>query len=402
MPPAHAQAHAHANSYTAQDYYRNLSCSILAAFLVAFLMERWGRQWSHDADSWEGGRQEWQENRRWEENEGDRSRGWSVRNNQGDRSREWRWGNNQGDGSGGSDEWQNWAGWQDWSSDQQAWDHDAIQPSESAVLEEAIVPQSRPEATFDIGNYMNSYMTPIQQPLDSFLHGELLRQYEASEEYQGAVADVHDAERLGGTAVAEFQFDCAYFQNFRDFTDGYKQHNIALKWFRELGERQGAEYIIMDNSRPMQVPLCDHPKGMLWQFDETRSTDWRWQEMVAQLDLQSMRHVVEGSQAVGPQRCLIGCQLVRTDKYDHKRHHALGNDETYYIWDFVLLRGDGSKIALHPNFSDTKITSYEGDAPRNHELPASGKGGTSGPGTYKYFKNKGNQRTLRFDARKRP
>ena len=37
-----------------------------------------------------------------------------------------------------------------------------------------------------------------------------------------------------------------------------------------------------------------------------------------------------------------------------------------------------------------------------HEIPKSGRGGTSGPGTYKYFKFKNVAATLKFDATKKP
>ena len=58
------------------------------------------------------------------------------------------------------------------------------------------------------------------------------------------------------------------------------------------------------------------------------------------------------------------------------------------IWDFVLVRDDGSEVSLHPNYSDTKIQCYSiGADVADHELPASGLGGTSGRGTFRYFKN---------------
>ena len=73
------------------------------------------------------------------------------------------------------------------------------------------------------------------------------------------------------------------------------------------------------------------------------------------------------------------------------------------IWDFIVVRDDGSAIRLHPNWSNTKVESF--DAPpglEDFEVPASGLGGTSGPGTFKYFKSKNTTRIVRFDASKVP
>ena len=47
----------------------------------------------------------------------------------------------------------------------------------------------------------------------------------------------------------------------------------------------------------------------------------------------------------------------------------------------------------------TKIECYTGEPEQDHELPRTGLGGTSGPGTFKYFKNKNVQAILRFNAK---
>ena len=238
----------------------------------------------------------------------------------------------------------------------------------------------------------------------------------SSHREEGAGADEQPHEgtnvEISQDSTDGYMFDLDYFRNFRDFTDGYKQHNIALKWFREFGQREEMPRVDMDNDGPMQVPICDHPQGMSWAFDTTRTKPWRWQEMVAQLDFESTRHVVEGPQVddlksmtvvagTCEKPCLIGCYLAKTDKYDHKRHSALRDNVTYHIWDFVLVRNNGTTICLHPDFASTTITSYEGDAPSDHEVPASGKGGTSGPGTYKCVRWQDNEKTLSFDPGRR-
>ena len=68
----------------------------------------------------------------------------------------------------------------------------------------------------------------------------------------------------------------------------------------------------------------------------------------------------------------------------------------------VWKRVDGTTVSIHPNWSRSKFSCYTGDATQDHELPKSGKGGTSGPGTFKYFKNKHHETTLKFDPAKTP
>ena len=67
------------------------------------------------------------------------------------------------------------------------------------------------------------------------------------------------------------------------------------------------------------------------------------------------------------------------------------------IWDFVLIRKDGSGIRLHPQWSTTKVESYDVEG-HDEEVqpPCAGLGGSDGPGTYKYYKEIGSKRELRF------
>ncbi len=128
---------------------------------------------------------------------------------------------------------------------------------------------------------------------------------------------------------------------------------------------------------------------------------WFWQEMVAQLDEESMQFVVEGDN-VNRSRGLVGCKVQKADVYDHMMHSANKNDgKVHSICDFVLQREDGSIVSLHPDYTTTKVVCYEGALQPDHEIPRTGKGGTSGPGTFKYFKNKNVEVTLRFDAKKK-
>jgi len=201
-------------------------------------------------------------------------------------------------------------------------------------------------------------------------------------------------------------FDLAYFQKLWEYTSTYKQHNIALKWFRDSSEREGLSERMFSNTAVAEVPQIEHPKGMDYHFDESIKHPWRWQEMVAQLDADSMRVVVEGSGgAANRSRGLTRCMIQQSDVYDHKRHFAAKKrneqeQRDFKVWNFVLERDDGTMVALHPNFSDTKVSCQFGGWRSDHELPRTGRGGTSGRGTYKHFRNKHEDATLRFDAQK--
>ena len=130
--------------------------------------------------------------------------------------------------------------------------------------------------------------------------------------------------------------------------------------------------------------------------------------------------------------------LRKTDVYDHQRHVMLkakkaaeeaaaaaaavadpppatarnplqSSEDMLMVWDFVVFRDNGTLISLHPNFSDNKIRCKEGlqahlgpGPASSQEIPRTGKGGTSGPGTYKRFKFRNCDKVIRFDANKHP
>ena len=99
-------------------------------------------------------------------------------------------------------------------------------------------------------------------------------------------------------------------------------------------------------------------------------------------------------------RGFFGCASVQTERYDHKRHHALGlrDGGMLKVWDFVLQRTDGVLVCLHPTYGKTIVECRFGGLYADSELPRTGLGGTSGPGTFRSFVNRHNTRTLRFDA----
>jgi hypothetical protein len=109
-------------------------------------------------------------------------------------------------------------------------------------------------------------------------------------------------------------------------------------------------------------------------------------------------------------RGLVGCIIMKSGIYDHKRHYAKKRDpnadahtgEVMGTWHFWLLRDDGTTVGLHPNWSNTKVSCYFGELDDDDELPRCGPGGSSGSGTYKHFKEKQVDAILKFDAEKKP
>ena len=58
-------------------------------------------------------------------------------------------------------------------------------------------------------------------------------------------------------------------------------------------------------------------EGLGFSFDWSKPLSWYWQEMTAQLDVESMKIVVEGGK--GKSHGLICCSMMsRPNSYDHK------------------------------------------------------------------------------------
>ena len=126
--------------------------------------------------------------------------------------------------------------------------------------------------------------------------------------------------------------------------------------------------------------------------------------MVAQLDEESMRIVVNGRE--GRSGGLVNCSIGPVkETYDHKRQHKLADAKKDVskirlpILYFQLMRYDGTKVRLHPERSTTKFDGHEmTDAPGPKDPPPQGLGKSSGPGCYKSFKLHERKLPLRVDA----
>ena len=245
-----------------------------------------------------------------------------------------------------------------------------------------------------------------------------------------------------------------FFQGYQ-ITRHWKDHNICMKWKRERAEIHGEVPVIFhddpdepDHFQPLLRKANGGPEfAFAMDADEV---PWQWQSMVAHLRNEDIAFVVDGpsqqsgdtisdmasscaswivtgegedkSSSGGQQppavaaatvpdcsrpRTLVGCELVKTDRVDHKRHRGafLGNvefsdDEKLYVWEFMLKRNDGTVCYLHPNLADTKVAYYEDPLTPNLEVPKGGLGGSNGPGYFQKRTREQIKKTLRFDANK--
>ena len=215
---------------------------------------------------------------------------------------------------------------------------------------------------------------------------------------------------------AGVQYTLEFFKNYHlqdgfDYSGPAKQHNEALKFIRFKAVKDGLDFVVCPNEAPMLIAKCIHyDKSPAFKFDETVMRPWRWQEMLAQLDDESLRHVIFGSHraAVAEEQYIIQCSAQKTNAPDIKLARAFKNFEDQYpsganLWHFVLTRDDFTKIAIHPNFKDTKVGSYE-DNDRtalvrvDTEMPRKGIAESNGPRTFTYFKDKPYDKSLRLDT----
>ena len=313
---------------------------------------------------------------------------------------------------GGWDEWRGWEdgnrwhGWEDRGRDgwddrsQQAYaptDIESWPPGGGPTWWEGRVPARDPPVKPDApGNVPQSVPGDVPQ---------------SRTQAQSSVATSSADAAGSAVAVADARiFDVAFFQKQQDeLNRNYKQHNAALKWFRESCEEFEQVEMVFSNESSHAVPQIVHPKGMHYTWNRKDIYQWRWQDMVAQMARESMEWVVEGPEHRS--RGIVQCMIQQSNTYDHKRHFALKEklknagqpipEDMLYEWFFILTRDDGSFVALRPNYSDTKIPCHwtaVAELQDPGEVPKTGLGGSSGRGTYTHFKEKNVKKTLRFDA----
>ena len=117
-----------------------------------------------------------------------------------------------------------------------------------------------------------------------------------------------------------------------------------------------------------------------------------------------MRTVVTNN---GRSRSLLRCEFSpRPNSYDHASSKALRDEglevnTKLSVWDFLLIRDDGSGIRLHPEWSKTKVrTCPPQGTDREKGTPQGGLGKSAGKGSFQEYLNHGADGTVRFDANK--
>ena len=157
-----------------------------------------------------------------------------------------------------------------------------------------------------------------------------------------------------------------YFFAWGQFSEGYKQHNAALKFLREQQENaddpSNSPTLHLDADGWTAVAVINHDaKGMGWKWkDESRW--WSWHKMTAQMTEESRATVVKGPKAAVA--ASWGCSFaVRPNSYDHSRSYMLNKTSgapsvKVPIWDFVVHRADGTAISLHLEWKKPRFPSF--------------------------------------------
>ena len=189
----------------------------------------------------------------------------------------------------------------------------------------------------------------------------------------------------------------AFFKSIVHFEGEYCQHIAALKWLRKVCEdREYDEGYVLSSSRKTAVAAIIHERGPQYRFEPADMRLWSWWEMVAQMDEKSIKYVVEDGDC---SRGLVACEVRRrTGSYDHSRQvYTPGPQLT--VWDFVLKRSDGTAVRLHPQWSTNKIPTFAVEGQEPTQIPFAGLGMSDGPGTFRYYKELGQEQELRFGRR---
>ena len=127
-------------------------------------------------------------------------------------------------------------------------------------------------------------------------------------------------------------------------------------------------------------------KGMAYSYDDTRQTPCSCcVQISAQFDSESMAYVVNGpdNRSRGFRQCWFAGRPVSCD---HKRRHQLKHegkpmrDAHLRVWDFLIVRADGSSVRLHPQWSTTDVGTFAGEGhPGGSNVQPAASGRASAP-----------------------
>ena len=124
--------------------------------------------------------------------------------------------------------------------------------------------------------------------------------------------------------------------------------------------------------------------------------------MVAQLDDLSLDALLGPAVAEPPDdRVICKCSIAPVGMGDFKLQRAERDrieqePQSRNSWDFALTFRNGEVVHLHPDYSQTRILCNRGVPAADDEVPRTGRGGSSGRGTFTKYKNKGYNSALKF------
>ena len=232
----------------------------------------------------------------------------------------------------------------------------------------------------------------------------------------GPSAGVLRLDQLGISNVGMAVLDTDHFKRSCLRNSGDRQsHNAALKWLRDEVEPRGVAYtegnehffkrweLPFDDPVPVRAIIHDKT-GPGYRFDPSgpavAGPEWYWRQMICHLDADSMNRVVHGPESRS--RGIIGCWFSpRPGSYDHVRANQNKGGDRLPIWDFQVLRDDGTCIYLHPPWKGNKIDATEDitervDVAQFVSLPKHGHGQSDGRGTFQSYKKQQRSVQLKF------
>ena len=183
-----------------------------------------------------------------------------------------------------------------------------------------------------------------------------------------------------GAAVAgerRISYNKEHFDSWQTQTN-LREHNLAAKYLRWMAMGQEHHCIDLPNSEIEVCGIKHALKGPQFEIDEGVVKKWCWMDLVGSLDPQSRAKVFGKSDG------LVSCTFELREKLPQERVPT-----RLPIWDFIILRTDGTRFRLHPEYTKPKVPSSEVVL-----LPQSrDEGAAAVPGTFRHYRNNlGNKR----------
>ena len=165
----------------------------------------------------------------------------------------------------------------------------------------------------------------------------------------------------------------AIFVTFEEIRAAGKQDwrsdNTALKSIRFQTESIRLDWSGVDltHSDPYLVLTVRRDKGPAFSMVEPQQP-WSWRKMLNRFDDHTLTRII-GPGVTGI-FCLPMQSMAGASSYDHKREHFAKHGGVRFadaapvpVWDFVIHRGDGERVRLHPNQTNKKVSIAWSDTP---------------------------------------